>query len=89
MRNFIFSENFVYLLNGRTAAMLTITISRQLKKSPQKSPPNFLFLQKQFYENHVTLNLGKCHCMLLLGHTQNYYISFNGAEIESSNSKFD
>ena len=54
MRNFIFSENFVYLLNGRTAAMLTITISRQLKKSPQKSPPNFLFLQKQFYENHVT-----------------------------------
>ena len=58
-------------------------------------------LQKRFYQNHMILNPGKCHDMLLRSHTKIDYISLNGIAIESSrnvtllrvildkNSKFD
>ena len=32
----------------------------------------------------MILSPGKCYCIHLAGHTQNYYISLNGVQIESS-----
>ena len=67
--------------------MLTIilyTVGKNLDKLKLKLQCNFSILQKWFYENHIILNPGKCHHMLVGGHIKIDYISLNVIAIESS-----
>ena len=45
---------------------------------------NFLIMQKWFYENHMVLNPGKCHYLVLGKRSNSDTINLNGTKLESS-----
>ena len=45
---------------------------------------NFATMQRRFYENHVALNSGKCHFMLIGNHDEPDKINLNSTEITNS-----
>ena len=45
---------------------------------------NFLIMQKWFYENHMVLNPGKCHCLVLGNRSNSDTINLNGTKLASS-----
>ena len=45
---------------------------------------NFLIMQKWFYENHMVLNPGKCHCLVLGNRSNSDTINLNGRKRASS-----
>ena len=45
---------------------------------------NFLIMQKWFYENHMVLNPGKCHYLVLGNRSNSDTINLNGTKLASS-----
>ena len=45
---------------------------------------NFLIMQKWFYENHMVLNPGKCHYLILGNRSNSDAINLNGTKLASS-----
>ena len=45
---------------------------------------NLLIMQKWIYENHMVLNLGKCHYLVLRKRSNSDTINLNGTKLESS-----
>ena len=45
---------------------------------------NFLIMQKWFYENHMDLNSGKCHYLVLGIRSNSDTINLNGTKLASS-----
>ena len=48
---------------------------------------NFVILHQWFHENHMTLNPGKCHYMVIGSRDLSYEIMLNDSKITSSNEK--
>ena len=46
---------------------------------------DFMILHQQFHENHITLNPGKCHCMIIGSRDLSHEIKLNNNKITSSN----
>ena len=47
----------------------------------------FMVLQKQFQENHMVVNAGKCHCFTIDNDDLSHKITLNDNEIAGSNEK--
>ena len=45
---------------------------------------NFLIMQKWFYENHMVLNPGKCHYLVLGNRSNSDTINLNGTKLASN-----
>ena len=45
---------------------------------------NFLIIQKWFYENHMVLNPGKCHYLVLGNRSNSDTINLNEAKLANS-----
>ena len=48
---------------------------------------NFLIMQKWFYQNHMVLNPGKCHYLVLGNRSNSDTINLNGTKLASSSYK--
>ena len=60
------------------------SIGKSLNMVKESLKTNFLIIQKWFYKNHMVLNPGKCHYLLLGNKSNSNTINLNGMKLVSS-----
>ena len=60
------------------------SIGKSLNMVKENLKINFLIMQKWFHENHMVLNLGKCHYLVLGKRSNSDTINLNGTKLASS-----
>ena len=60
------------------------SIGKSLNMVKENLKINFLIMQKWFYENHMVLNPGKCHYLVLGNRSNSDIINLNGTKLASS-----
>ena len=66
--------------------MTTLSINQEnMQKIKNDLEMDFMILQKWFHENHMVLNPGKCHYIVIGDDDPAQKIIFNNNEIASSN----
>ena len=60
------------------------SIGKSLNMVKENLKINFLIMQKWFYENHMVLNPGKCHYLVLGNRSNSDTINLNGTKLASS-----
>ena len=64
--------------------MTTISINQE-KNMRKLENLDFMILHKWFYQNHMVLNPGKCHYIVIADDDPSHKIILNSNEIASSN----
>ena len=80
----IFLNIFCFLRNVNYVTM-TITTLYNTRKIKNDLEMDFMILCKWFHENHIGLNAGKCHYIVIGYDDPTHKIIFNNNEIASSN----
>ena len=57
------------------------SIGKSLNMVKENLEINFLIMQKWFYEKHMVLNSGKCHCLVLGNRSNSDTINLNGTKL--------
>ena len=60
------------------------SIGKSLNMVKENLKVNFLIMQKWFYENHMVLNPGKCHYLVLGNRSNSDTINLNGTKLAIS-----
>ena len=75
----------LYLFLNATFVIMSMKNWKRPKPVRRNLKMNFMILHQWFHENHMTLNPGKCHCMVNGSNDLSHEITLNENEITSSN----
>ena len=67
-----------------TMQMIIHFTGKSLNMVKENLKINFLIMQKWFYENHMALNPGKCHYLVLRNRSNSDTINLNETKLASS-----
>ena len=86
--NIFFNDIFYFINNGNLCNYADnntlYSIVKSLNMVKKKLKINFLIMQKCFYENHMVLNPGTCHYLVLGNRSNSNTINLNGTKLASS-----
>ena len=85
----IFLNDIFYFINNGNLCNYTddntlYSIGKSLNMVKENLKINFLIMQKLFYENHMVLNPGKYHYLVLANRSDSDKINLNGTKLASS-----
>ena len=85
--NIFLNDIFYFINNGNLCNYADdntlYSIGKSLNMVKENLKINFLIMQKWFYENHMVLNPGKCHYLVLGKRSNSDTINLNGAKMAS------
>ena len=83
--NIFLNDIFYFINNGYLCNYADdntlYSIGKNLNMVKENLEINFLIMQKWFYENHMVLNPGKCHCLVLGNRSNSDTINLNGTKL--------
>ena len=86
--NIFLNDIFYFINNGNLCNYADdntlYSIGKSLNMVKENLKINFLIMQKWFYENHMVLNPGKCHYLVLGNRSNSDTINLNGTKLASS-----
>ena len=86
--NIFLNDIFYFINNGNLCNYaddnILYSIGKSLNMVKENLKINFIIMQKWFYENHVVLNPGKCHYLVLGTRSNSDTINLNGTKLASS-----
>ena len=86
--NIFLNDIFCFINNGNLCNYADdntlYSIGKSLNMVKENLKINFLIMQKWFYENHMVLNPGKCHYLVLGNRSNSDTINLNGTKLASS-----
>ena len=86
--NIFFNDIFYFINNGNLCNYADdntlYSIGKSLNMVKENLKINVLIMQKWFYENHLVLNPGKCHYLILGNRSNSDTINLNEAKLASS-----
>ena len=86
--NIFLNDIFYFINNGNICNYaddnILYSIGKSLNMVKENLKINFLIMREWFYENHMVLNPGKCHYLVLGNRSNSDAISLNGTKLASS-----
>ena len=85
--NIFLSDIFLWICNSSPMVTLSINTEKNMKKVKNDLEVDFMILHKMFHDNHMVLNLGKCHYIMIGDKNPSHKTALNNKEITCSNKK--
>ena len=85
--NILLNDIFLWICNSMPMVTLSINPEKNMKKIENNLELDFMILHKMFHDNHMVLNLGKCHYIMIGDKNPSHKIALNNKEITCSNNK--